>query len=78
MLYNNYEKLIVKEGEYFMKTMFIEKLKTKSFFIGSFDCFEEQTKTLIIKNSKLTEDKVKDKLYKKMKKILVSHQDTEK
>ena len=43
-----------------MKTMFIEKLKTKSFFIGSFDCFEEQTKTLIIKNSKLTEDKVKD------------------
>lgn len=46
-----------------MKTMFIEKLKTKSFFIGSFDCFEEQTKTLIIKNSNLTEDKVKDILY---------------
>ena len=46
-----------------MKTMFIEKLKTKNFFIGSFDCFEEQTKNLIVENSKLTEDKVKDILY---------------
>ena len=56
MLYNNYEKLIVKEGEYFMKTMFIEKLKTKNFFLGSFDSFEGQTKYIIDGISILTED----------------------
>lgn len=43
--------------------IFIKKFETKNFFIGSFDTFEDVTKDLIMKNSKLTEDEVQEILY---------------